>query len=72
MANGLSSEIKGMQDSFEPVRTQLGAANSPESARLIESTEKMVLDEFSTAVTCRMELVCNTSGVCEIKLVCTF
>jgi hypothetical protein len=72
MANGLSNEVKLALDGFAPVRKQLEASNSPESARLIESTEKFVLDEFSTAMTCRMEVSCNTSGVCEVKLVCTF
>lgn len=39
-----------------------------EAATEVEKT----LGEFGASMTCRFELVCNTSGVCEVKLVCTF
>ncbi|MBM7505929.1 hypothetical protein ACFPER_02355 [Agromyces aurantiacus] len=37
------------------------------------SVESVAEKEFgASGIHCRMELVCNTQGVCEIKLVCDF
>lgn len=59
------------------VLTNAGRATNFESDfasfdALTATVEQTVMDEFATGMTCRVEISCNTSGVCEAKLVCTF